>query len=170
MFARDTAITMWNGTKQKAEDLAALDNEASYSARLVATKKGAGNRYCADPATIGMGDKTETIEGATELVLPVPPCALPIQPVRLTTASGRTVTCHPDAKVMLGGGGFCLAKEAQGAIIDTEASPETVTAVDWNTPPAGLDDLRLISVHAILANGIWFLTEAVSATSWPTGS
>lgn len=79
--------------------------------------------------------------------------------MELTTETGRHIKCSPRAKLSLVAGGFTYADESYGAMVETETGPERITVPDRNGKFDDLVSVRLTSVHAIMANGFWFLVD-----------
>jgi hypothetical protein len=79
--------------------------------------------------------------------------------VEVATETGRRVKCAPRTKLSLAAGGFTYAEESNGATVETETRPEKVTGPVRNGKSEDLVSVRLTAVHAIMANGFWFLVD-----------
>jgi hypothetical protein len=142
MFTKDTPIKMADGHTETAGHLASLSQNVPI---LIAATRMGGGRY---PAT---GEGTAGI--ITPLQMSVSEC------LELVTSSGQRVKCAPRAKLCLVGSGFTFAEESAGAIVDTEAGPQIIVGIDRRGSTEELVSIRLDSIHAVLAAGIWFLED-----------
>ena len=151
MFSADTQITMHDGTLEEIGKLA----EHPWKNMFVRTKGGGGPLY------YSAYDDNDYREASTKIVTPYARM-LSQEGLKLITKCEREIILHPKAKICLAGGGYMPAYRAlAGMVIDTDSGPDHIGFVDTtnNFSNTLMFSIRLVSVHAVLANGIWFLTE-----------